>query len=154
MSIIGRGKKGYYDLLHKLLVRHEGSKAFAYRDSLGYLTIGVGRCIEKGVGRGLSELEIGILLGSDILEAEKWLTKNVSAFPSLDDARRAVLVDMYHNLGPVRLNKFKDFLAYIQTGSYIEAAKEMLDSKWAKQVGKRAEELSEMMKTGGFPPDL
>jgi len=46
------------------------------------------------------------------------------------------------------LSKFKKTLGHIEAGEYEEAASEMLNSRWAEQVGRRANTLSEMMRTG------
>jgi len=37
---------------------------------------------------------------------------------------------------------------------YKQASIEMLDSKWARQVGKRAERLSDMMESGDWPDEV
>lgn len=55
---------------------------------------------------------------------------------------------MCFNLGIAGLLKFKKFIAAVNDGFFELAAKEMLDSLWAKQVGNRAIELSEQIKTG------
>ena len=49
---------------------------------------------------------------------------------------------------------FKNTLATIRAGDYQRAASMMLDSKWAGQVGQRAERLSRMMATGKDPREL
>ena len=67
----------------------------------------------------------------------------------LDDNRQRVLANMCFNLGYPRLRNFKKFLAALQTGNWEEAAEEMLDSKWAVQVGDRAKRLSKRMEKGG-----
>ena len=55
---------------------------------------------------------------------------------------------MMFNLGMPRLKKFVNMLKAIEAGAWRSAAVEMLDSKWAEQVGNRASRLSEMMETG------
>jgi lysozyme len=62
--------------------------------------------------------------------------------------RQNVLADMCFNLGIGGLLSFKNTLAMVEHGKYEEAAAAMLQSKWATQVGQRAIELSEMMRTG------
>jgi lysozyme len=59
-----------------------------------------------------------------------------------------VVIDMAFNVGVPRLTGFKKMWAALHCGDYAEAAKEMMDSKWARQVGRRAERLSSMMETG------
>jgi lysozyme len=43
---------------------------------------------------------------------------------------------------------FKNTLKFIETGEYKKAADNMLLSKWAKQVGQRANRLAKMMEQG------
>ena len=66
----------------------------------------------------------------------------------LNPARRAVLVNMAFNLGRARLRSFRHMLRAVRRREYSRAAHEMLDSKWARQVGNRATELAEQMRTG------
>jgi lysozyme len=58
-----------------------------------------------------------------------------------------VLTDMTFNMGIYELLKFKNTLMFIKRGDYKSAAEEMLNSKWAKQVGQRAIDLSEILKS-------
>ena len=59
----------------------------------------------------------------------------------LDDNKQRVMVNMCFNLGYPRLSKFKKFLAAMEVHDFETAAIEMMDSKWANQVGLRAERL-------------
>jgi len=129
------------------LKRHEGVSKWAYEDHLGYITTGVGRCLDPEVGIGLSDKEIDYLLQNDIERCYKEL-ECLSWFPDLDPIRQEALVNMVFNLGLTRFLQFKKTLAYLAEGRYPEAADEMLDSKWARQVKNRAIELSEMIRTG------
>ena len=129
------------------LKRHEGVSKWAYEDHLGYITVGVGRCLDPEIGLGLSEKEIDYLLQNDIERCYKEL-ECLSWFQDLDPIRQEALVNMVFNLGLTRFLQFKKTLAYMAEGRYSEAADEMLDSKWARQVKNRAIELSEMIRTG------
>ena len=129
------------------LKRHEGVSKWAYEDHLGYITVGVGRCLDPEIGLGLSDKEIDYLLQNDIERCYKEL-ECLSWFPDLDPTRQEALVNMVFNLGLTRFLQFKKTLAYMAEGRYPEAADEMLDSKWARQVKNRAIELSEMIRTG------
>ena len=66
----------------------------------------------------------------------------------LDGVRRAVITDMLFNLGLNRFLGFKKLMVAVRIEDWETASKEMLDSKWAKQVKSRAIKLAEMMKTG------
>ena len=84
---------------------------------------------------------------SSDLRALPWVTQ-------LNEVRQRVLVDMAFNMGIVGLLSFKRTLATIQAGDYQQAATMMLDSRWAGQVGQRAERLAHMMVTGKDPREL
>lgn len=124
---------------------HEGCSLDPYSDHLGYLTIGVGRCLDK---KGISEEEAMILLMNDIDEVADQLDRNIPWWRDLDDVRQRVLLDMGFNLGAWGLMKFRKFLTHLQGGRYNSAANEMLNSKWAGQVKGRATALAQMMRSG------
>lgn len=127
-----------------LLKEHEGYEQFPYTDSLGILTIGYGRNLQA---RGLSKNEASYLLEQDIDLAENYLGA-YDYYDGLSGYRKAVLIDMMVNMGPSRLAKFVRMHAALLNGDYELAALEMLDSKWAGQVGLRALTLSKVMKEG------
>jgi lysozyme len=130
---------------------HEGERLRPYRCTAGKLTIGVGRNLED---RGITREESAYLLANDIAAEERELLRALPWVAQLDEVRQRVLLDMSFNLGLVGLLGFKRTLATIQAGDYQAAATMMLDSKWAGQVGQRAERLSRMMATGKDPREL
>ena len=131
-----------------LLVQHEGLRLKPYRCTAGKLTIGVGRNLEDV---GISEEEAMTLLANDISRVIEDLVMSIPAFTQLNEIRRRVLIDMGFNLGIAGLMKFRLMLAAIEEGNYRKAADEMLDSRWARQVGQRATRLANMMATGEKP---
>ena len=135
------------DKMIEQLVDHEGLELHPYEDSLGILTIGVGRNLEE---RGISEDEAFYLLGNDIEIIWDELIKQHPIVEDLDDQRQMILLDMAFNMGVPRLGKFKKMWAAIENGDMIEASKQALDSRWADQVGRRAERLAERL-TSGLP---
>jgi lysozyme len=134
--------------LRDQLIRDEGDIPHAYQDSLGYWTIGVGRLIDGRKGGGLSKEERMFLLDNDIKAKSAELFERIPWATKLDDARQGVLLNMAFNLGVPGLLKFKNTLAMVHAGEYEAAAKAMLQSLWAKQVGARATRLAEQMRTG------
>jgi lysozyme len=132
-------------LLKVQLVHHEGLRLKPYRDTVEKLTIGVGRNLDDV---GISKEEAAALLDGDIDRTVAAIEAALPWFSSLDDARQRALVDMGFNLGVPGLLKFRDTLEHVRAGRYAEAAKEMLDSRWARQVGGRAIELSDMIRDG------
>lgn len=131
--------------LKKALVRHEGLKLKTYRCTAGKLSIGVGRNLDDV---GITEPEAFVLLENDIDAVSKDLTRNLPWWATLDDARQEVLANMAFNMGIGTMLTFKNTLQAIKEGKYAEAAKMMLQSKWATQVGNRAKELAAQMETG------
>lgn len=127
------------------LERDEGRRSKPYEDTEGILTIGVGWNLEE---RGLPQDIIDRLFDLSISEAERDAMALFPQFGDLDTARQRVLVNMAFNLGRTRLSGFKKMIAAVHGGDYETAADEMLDSKWARQVGKRAERLADMMRRG------
>ena len=138
------------DKLLAMLKRHEGVETHAYECSEGKVTVGVGRNIDQAGGMGLSDDEIDYLLQNDIERVVKELAAEYPWFSDLDDVRRDAMVDISFNLGATRLRLFKRALAAMETGNYKEAATEFLDSRWAKQVGSRALELTDMISSGEY----
>lgn len=127
------------------LVKHEGLRLKPYRDTVGKLTIGVGRNLDDV---GISKDEAAMMLDADITKVDQALGNALPWWDALDDVRQRVLANMAFNLGVLGLLKFKRTLARVAAGDYSAAADEMLSSKWAAQVGARATELAAMMKTG------
>lgn len=125
---------------------HEGRRRKPYKDTVGKITIGVGRNLTD---RGLSDDEIDYLLANDIATHVAELRAALPWFDTLDDVRQRVLADMAINLGVPGLLKFRNTLKAVANGKYEVAADHMLKSQpWATQVGQRARRLAEMMRSG------
>lgn len=133
--------------LKKQLEIDEGKRAKMYQDTVGKWTAGVGRNLSD---RAFSEDEIQLMLSNDIDLAVKDARRLVPGFDQLNDARQEVLANMSLNLGYTRLAGFKKFLSAVNASEFSEASLEMLDSRWAKQVGDRAQRLSKAMRTGSW----
>jgi lysozyme len=127
------------------LIDHEGERLFPYVDTVGKTTIGVGRNLTDV---GISREESRFLLANDIKKVVDGLDSALPWWDSLSEARQRVLADMAFNLGLKGLLGFKNTLALIQAGDYDEAADNMLLSKWATQVGRRAQTLAGLMRRG------
>jgi lysozyme len=136
-----------YDItsLEDQLIDHEGLELKPYRCTAEKLTIGVGRNIED---RGITEDEARYLLKNDIKIVEDELLEKKPVVAGLDAVRQRVLVDMGFNLGIPTLLKFQNMWAAIEDEDFQTAADEAMDSRWAKQVGRRAERLCQAMATG------
>ena len=127
------------------LIDHEGLELKPYHCTADKLTIGVGRNIQD---RGITEDEARYLLKNDIKIVEDELLTRQPVVAGLDSVRQRVLVDMGFNLGLPILMKFQNMWAAIEDEDYHEAARQMMDSRWASQVGRRAERLAQAMSSG------
>lgn len=88
-------------------------------------------------------------LKHDLAAAEKDARMYTKAFDSLSDARQEVLVEMAFQLGGPRLNGFRKLRAALESGHWVQAEAEMLDSIWARdQTPRRARELAARMLEG------
>ena len=133
--------------LSEQLKKHEGMRLKPYADTVGKLTLGIGRNLED---KGITEQEALFMLSNDVNYFYREINKKLPWFKYLDGARQNLLVNMAFNLGVAGLLSFKKMLNHCGDGHYDDAATEMLNSKWANQVGYRAEELAEQMRTGEF----
>jgi lysozyme len=127
------------------LARDEGFRQHPYLCSAGALTIGYGRNLDA---KGVSRAEADILLRNDVVDAQADLERVFPVASSLSDARYRALVNMMFNLGAERFMGFRRMRAAIERGDFEAAADEMLDSRWARQVGARAERLADLMRRG------
>lgn len=141
--------KASQNMLIDTLKRHEGVKEKVYLCSSGFETIGVGRNISES-GIGLSEDEINYLLENDIARCEAELLRSFPWYDELDDVRKQAIINLCFNIGITSLRKFKNANSLMRDGDFYGASIEYLDSRWARQVGKRAIEVCHMIKTGGY----
>jgi lysozyme len=132
--------------LISMLKRHEGRRLKPYLCTADKLTIGYGRNLDDN---GISEDEALYLLQNDIdacyseLNVFNW-------FQELDQVRQEALVDMRFNLGLPRFLSFKKMIARLIAKEYSQAAEEIINSLYAKQVGDRANEIAYMIERGEY----
>ena len=134
--------------LREQLKIDEGVKYEVYLDHLGYKTFGIGHLVVAGddeygadVGHPVSEERVNAVFDEDV---KKYISEAEKVFPNLQklpEEAQQVIVNMCFNMGAPRLSKFKKFIAAVNDENWSTAAIEMMDSRWAKQVGKRAERL-------------
>jgi len=130
------------------LQRDEGVRLKAYKCTAGVWTIGVGHTGGVKEGDVITHEHAMKLLSADMEQAIKDARKVCSVFDALDGPRKTVVANMAFNLGATRLAGFKNTLACICAGDYKQAALNMLKSKWATQVGQRAQRLAKRMASG------
>lgn len=144
------------------LILHEGLNLKPYRCTAGYLTIGVGRNLianpltaeeKKVVGdwsKGITKNAALYLLRNDIKRTINDCKKNIRGWKDLDAERKYALFDMCFNMGIKRLLQFKKMLGDMEIGNFRGAAKECLNSKYAKDVGLRAIRIARTIEKGEF----
>lgn len=130
------------------LRRDEGEVLHAYTDTLGFLTIGVGRLIDRRRGGGISKDEAAYLLNNDIARVDAELRSKLSWFGQLDEVRQAALINMGFQLGVAGLLEFTRSLACIRDGRFAEAETHLLASKWATQTPARAKRVARQIASG------
>ena len=126
-----------------LLERHEGFRQYPYRDTVGKLSIGIGRNLDD---RGITKAEALYMLNNDIKDFEQQLKDRLYWFENIHEDAQAVLLMMCFNMGLNGLLTFHTTLEHIKNENYKAASVSMLDSQWAKQVGTRSLELSDILK--------
>jgi lysozyme len=141
------------DKLREQLKIDEGVKYEVYDDHLGYKTFGIGHLVVEGdeehgkpVGTPVSEDRVNSVFDSDVAT---YVSEAKKVFPNLDslpEEAQQVIVNMCFNMGAPRLGQFKKFIGGVNSGDWNTAAVEMMDSRWAKQVGVRADRLRDRIK--------
>jgi lysozyme len=140
-------------ILLAALERDEGFKPYAYLDSEGFWTIGIGTLIDKR-GGGITHDEALYLLRNRLASKIADLDRELPWWRKLSPTRQRVLANLAYNLGvgtrtpPRGLLAFRNTLAAVEQGRWDDAAKGMLDSLYARQVGDRAKRLAEQLRAG------
>lgn len=132
------------DALVEQLILHEGLRLKPYMDSVGKITIGIGRNLSD---TGITKAEALTLLDHDLDDA----VADCASFPwfaTLDPIRQRVVCDLRFNLGPARFRTFRRFLRALDEQDYWRAAKALQDSLWYQQVKTRGVRLVHMMRSG------
>ena len=131
------------NLTYALLRRHEGFSGLPYADSVGVQTLGYGHNLTVPI----STADADQIMCTDVHRAWNELHKifgeTLDVWPP---ECKIAFTDMMFNVGPGRFRKFKRMMEALRFCDWNEAADEMLDSKWATQVGKRATELANMVR--------
>lgn len=142
------------------LAFHEGVKLRPYRDSVGKLTIGVGRNLDdnpltpeerKACGdiyQGITKNAAYMLLRNDVTRCEEELRKNIPFYLKLDVERQYALLDICFQQGLQGLLKYKKMLKHLENKEYHGAAFECLNSNYHKQTPSRCERIAKLIKIG------
>lgn len=131
--------------LTKEIINHEGFLRHAYTDTEGFLTIGIGRLIDKRKNGGISYEEARYLLENDIDKIDKELPKKLPWITKQPDQVQRALYNMAFQMGIKGLLTFRKMLKALEENDYATAHKEALDSKWARQTPHRAQRIAAML---------
>src|SRR5690606_1712131 len=129
------------------LAKHEGFSEKVYKDSEGFDTIGFGHKVKPGEdwSKGITREEAMLLLQQDAAEAIGY-ARTLPYWDQLNDTQQNLVAEMIFNVGFEGFKKFKKTNRLLEQGKFEEASKEMLKSKWAKQVKGRALTLSKQLR--------
>jgi len=137
------------DDLKARIKKHEGFRDVMYKDSLGFATIGYGHLIlptDNYVdGKQYSKEDLDKVFDKDFQNALDNANKLMSGYDLVNQAKE-VICEMVFQLGIGGVSKFKNMWKALEKEDYYTASQEMLDSRWARQTPKRAEDLSNIMK--------
>lgn len=132
------------------LKRDEGVVLHAYRCSLGFLTLGIGRLVDGTKGGGITMAEAEFLLNNDLQKVDQQLRDRFPWFSALDEVRQAALMNMTFQLGIGGVCGFPKMLACLRDGRYADAETHALDSQWSKQTPARARRVAKQLATGAW----
>jgi lysozyme len=130
------------------LLRDEGFEKSAYKDSLGYLTIGIGKLIDQRKGAGLTKRQALYLLNDDLFILAGEMDQHMLWWRGESANRQRALLNMAYQMGVPGLLKFEKMLWAMQHHDFTTAYKECLDSLWASQTPERAKRVALMIKEG------
>lgn len=135
-----------YAALREQVKLHEGVRLKPYRDTVGKLTIGVGRNLDD---RGITAQEADDMLTHDLVEVVAGVAHRLPWVVALDSVRQRAIYDLAFNVGLAGLLGFPKMLEALRRHDYHRAADELLDSRWATQVQPaRRDRLVAMLRTG------
>ena len=130
--------------IEELLIKHEGLREFPYKDTVGKLTIGIGRNLDD---RGITEDEALYMLRNDIRYFTNELSDKLDWFDTVPEDVKMVMIDICFNCGIGGFLQFRKALGHLKNANYKMAADEFLNSKWATQVGNRSLEDANILKS-------
>jgi len=149
-----QGKSEFDRLAMEFIRNNEGVRYRAYKDTLGYWTIGVGHLIGKRLTMDvvLTEEQVEELFKDDYLKHLKEAKVIFPDFDRLNDAGKIALVDMTYNIGGSKFNdrKWPNFFGHLKAGRFEEASVSARDSRWCRQVKTRCDKVTDLIKKARY----
>jgi len=140
-----------HTLLRRLLTLNEGERLKPYTDTVGKLTIGVGRNLTDV---GITHDEAMLLLDNDIAQVHAQIAGWATWFHDLDVVRQLAVMDLAFNLGFRRFLTFRATIAALAQKDFETAARQLEASLWYRQVGRRGPRIVAMIRTGELPQEI
>ena len=138
--------------LEDRIIRHESFRATAYKDSMGFSTIGIGHCLTKddcdSYPNGISYADAVTLLEADIARTKQNAAKEFPWVLGLDECRAGIIYEMCFQMGVGSVAQFHNMIAAIRQQDWATAANAMLESAWHRETPSRCEELATLMLKG------
>ena len=141
------------DKLREQLKIDEGCVYEIYNDHLGYPTFGSGHLVRESdpecgspLGTAVSEGRVIEAFDDDVDSVLRDCAILYSDFHNLPEEVQQIVANMMFNLGRPRLSKFAGMKRGVDAKDWDSAADEMVDSRWYRQVGRRAERLVDRMR--------
>ena len=142
--------------LREQLEIDEGVKYDIYLDHLGLPTFGIGHLVTKtdpesgqAVGTPISKERVAECFDMDVQSVINDCNKLYEDFENLPEEVQQIIANMMFNMGYTRLSKFKGMKRGVDSKDWNQAADEMVDSRWYRQVTNRANRLGERMRAVG-----
>ena len=139
--------------LREQLKIDEGCVYEIYNDHLGYPTFGIGHLVRESapecgspLGTAVSEGRVIEAFDADIEIVLSDCNTLYPDFEDLPEEAQQIIANMMFNLGRPRLSKFVGMKRGVDVKDWNSAADEMVDSRWYRQVGARAERLVNRMR--------
>jgi len=130
------------DRVVESLCDEEGYRRFSYLDHLGYETVGIGRCIAEGAGYGIDEEEALYLLRRDVERVTGACKLAFDFWDEMSGNIQATMVELTFQMGLSGYRKFRKHHYALGRGDFATAAKELLNSKFARQTPARAQRMA------------
>ena len=142
------------DELREEIQNDEGRVNSVYLDHLNLPTVGIGHLIKESdpehglpVGTVVDDERVNELFDQDIKVTLSECEQLYGNFNDLPEEVQKILANMMFNLGRPRLSKFRKLCKAVADRDWQECAVQMEDSRWHKQVTKRANRLISRMKS-------
>ena len=142
------------DELRQEIQNDEGRVNSVYLDHLNLPTVGIGHLIKESdpeyglpVGTVVDDERVNELFDQDIKVTLSECEQLYGNFNDLPEEVQKILANMMFNLGRPRLSKFRKLCKAVAERNWQECAVQMEDSRWHKQVTKRANRLISRMKS-------